>query len=323
MEQKQNKPLLPAYLVVGDDALKRGQVVERLEKRMASEGDLSFNYDRFTGTDATAESIIASCNVYPFMSDKRLVVVDNGEMLPASQLGQLAEYVENPNDMTVLCFVCEKLAKNTKLYKAFAAYKNAIVACDLPKEKDIASLVRNMAIGFGITFSPSAAQLLAEYVGADTVALHSEIEKIALYHTGKDPVSAQEVQNLVNDASTVKPWVMLDAFSRRDAKLTCDYLSKLSHESPYYLLSLVQARLRDLIAARSLQGEGGVPALAKALGKSDWQVKNYPAWSKNYSMHELTQALCLSVEVEARMKSGSNPADELLIFMTGVMAKLG
>ena len=319
MEQKKQKPLIPVYLIVGNDALKRAQVVARLEKRMASEGDLSFNYDKFNGADTDAQSIIASCNVYPFMAEKRLVLVDNCDALSASQLGTLAEYVGNPNETTVLALVCEKLAKNTKLYKACAAMPSAVIACELPKEKDLASLIRNMAVGFGITFSAAAAQTLAEYVGADTIALQTEVEKIALFHSGKDPVSAQEVRNLVNDKSTVKPWSMLDAFSRRDAQTACMYLAKLSNESPFYLLSLLQARIRDLISAKSLSREGGVALIAKALGKPDWQVKNYPAWAKNYSMDELVHALCLSVEVEAKMKSGSNPQDELRVFMVSVM----
>ena len=44
------KPLIPAYLIVGEDALKRSTVLRRLRERLAQYGDLSFNSDTFDGT---------------------------------------------------------------------------------------------------------------------------------------------------------------------------------------------------------------------------------------------------------------------------------
>ena len=51
-QKKQEAPLLPVYLIVGEDALKRDTVMKRLRARLSSMGDLSFNADEFDGETA-------------------------------------------------------------------------------------------------------------------------------------------------------------------------------------------------------------------------------------------------------------------------------
>ena len=43
MASKKNNPLLPVYLISGEDELKRETVVKRLRKRISTYGDLAFN----------------------------------------------------------------------------------------------------------------------------------------------------------------------------------------------------------------------------------------------------------------------------------------
>ena len=50
-QSKKESPLLAAYLVVGEDALKRNRVMARLRKRLESMGDLAFNSDTFDGQE--------------------------------------------------------------------------------------------------------------------------------------------------------------------------------------------------------------------------------------------------------------------------------
>ena len=69
------KPLIPAYLIVGEDALKRSTVLRRLRERLAQYGDLSFNSDTFDGETALGADIVSACNTMPFASEKRLVYV--------------------------------------------------------------------------------------------------------------------------------------------------------------------------------------------------------------------------------------------------------
>ena len=45
MAQQKTSKLLPVYLAVGEDTLKRRTVIERLRKRIEQQGSLEFNHD--------------------------------------------------------------------------------------------------------------------------------------------------------------------------------------------------------------------------------------------------------------------------------------
>ena len=105
------KPLIPAYLIVGEDALKRSTVLRRLRERLAQYGDLSFNSDTFDGETALGADIVSACNTMPFASEKRLVYVRDVDKLKKADSEELIAYLDSPSDQTVLALEAEKLAK--------------------------------------------------------------------------------------------------------------------------------------------------------------------------------------------------------------------
>ena len=94
--------LLPAYLINGEDQLKRETVLKRLRSRLEAMGDLDFNCDTFDGKDALGGDIVAACNTMPFGIDKRLVIVRNADDLKKADSEALVAYLTSPADFTVL-----------------------------------------------------------------------------------------------------------------------------------------------------------------------------------------------------------------------------
>lgn len=305
--------LFPAYAAVGDDALKREAVAKRLRARLQKLGDLSFNYDEFSGETAEGESIVAACNTIPFASPVRMVRVKDADKLKKADSEALVAYLQSPNLSTVLLLEAEKLAKTTRLYKAVAASgKNAIIDCAAPKRAELPRLVRSMAVGHGITITDGAARLLIELAGEDTVRLDAELGKIALAHVGSDAVTEHEVSGLVARTTEVKPWDFLDAMSARNAKRSLVCLSRMSSVSPHSLIAMSTGRIRELICAKTLVKRGEGRAIAAALGKKDWQVKHHAEWAARFTESELRAALLAARDTERAMKSGSDPDEAFL-----------
>ena len=135
--------LLPAYLINGEDQLKRETVLKRLRSRLEAMGDLDFNCDTFDGKDALGGDIVAACNTMPFGIDKRLVIVRNADDLKKADSEALVAYLASPADFTVLALLANKLAKNTRLYKAAAAVgPKAVIDCAPRKAYELPSQVR-------------------------------------------------------------------------------------------------------------------------------------------------------------------------------------
>lgn len=69
--------LLPAYLIVGTDGVKRDHAVSRMKARLKKSGMVEFNLDERDMTkDPDIESIIGSLNTFPMGSEFRLVILD-------------------------------------------------------------------------------------------------------------------------------------------------------------------------------------------------------------------------------------------------------
>ena len=288
--------------------LKRRRVLERLRKRVAAEGDLDFNHDEFDGANASGSDIAIACNTLPFASPLRLVEVSNVEKIGKQDAEVLVAYLAAPCDSTVLVLSGEKLAKNTRLYKAIAAVsKSAVIDCAPMKRYELASALRSMSVGHGFTLTERAAEKLIELVGEDTVRLDTELRKLSLAHKGTDPVTDREVAALVAHTSEAKPWEFVDAFSARNVQRCLALRKLLGSTSCYALMAMCVARLRELACAKSLAQRGQAAQLASVLKVPAWRVKNHGAWARNFSDEELRQAFSRARDSERAMKSGSDP----------------
>lgn len=314
--------LLPAYLVNGEDELKRETVLKRLRARMDKLGDMGFNSDTFDGETALGGDIVAACNTMPFAAEARLVVVRNADALKKADSEALVEYLAEPSSTTVLAVVARKLAKNTRLYKALAAMgKQAVIDCTPKKAYELPKTVRGMAVSHGITMSDAGARRLVELVGENTVHLDAEIKKLALAHTGGQPIGPAEVEALVTRSAEVKPWDFTAAFAARDTAECVNLLGKMESASPYALIGMCVTRLRELIAAHALaaRGQGGAKELAAYLKQPEWRVKNHPAWARRWTAGELRRALITARDAERAMKSGTEPHDAFKDWMLSVL----
>ena len=309
MPENSVSSFLPAYLVVGEDQLKRRTVIDRLRKRVSEFGDLEFNHDEFDGEKASGSAIVSACNTLPFASELRLVEVTTAEKLVKEDVDALVAYLKEPCPTTVLALSAQKLAKNTRLYKAVAALgKSAVIDCAPMKRFELVRALRSMAVGHGFTLTQGAAEKLVEFVGEDTVALDSELRKLALATNGDAAVTERDVSTLVARTSEAKPWDLVDAFSARDARNCARILPLLDSSSPYALIGMCTVRLRELACAKSLERRGEAGRLAEVLKVPSWRVKNHRRWASRYTEREIAHAFSTARDCERAMKSGTDPS---------------
>lgn len=317
-----DQQLLPAYLVVGEDALKREATMKRLRARLSSMGDLSFNSDSFSGEAASGADIVSACNTLPFASPVRLVEVKKVEALGKADAEAIVTYLSAPSETTVLALVGDKLAKNTRLYKAVAALgKSAVIDCEPPKRRELPKLVRSMAQGYGITLTPAAVEKLIDLAGEDTVRLDGELKKISLSHRGGDSVNEHEVASMVGRTAEAKPWEFVDAFSARNVHGCLECLGRMPTASPYAILPMCVRRLRELVCARSMIARGTPGKLASELHIPDWQAKKRLSWARGFSDDELRRAIVSGRDAEQAMKSGSDPMAVLVEWTVSVASR--
>lgn len=308
-----DKPaLLPAYLIVGPDELKRKQALARLRSRV--DGPFSaFNLEEIVaGGDTDAVSVLASLNTLPMGGDRRVVVIESAEKLPKAVSEAIVDYLGNPNESCTLALVAATLAKTTRLYKAVAKLgARTVIECAAKKGRDLPPYVQKLASAHGVSIAADAARELVARVGESTTMLDTQIGSLAALMGGTGTITTRFVEENVARVAEVKPWEFLDRLSERDAHRALA-LYRLLDGSALGLLSLVTGRFRELVCARSLGARGQAQAVAGELKKQDWQVRNYARWARGFADGELEHLLGECARVERALKSGADEKTEMV-----------
>ena len=252
----------------------------------------------------------------------RLVEVRAVDKLKKADAEQLVSYLGSPNGSTVLALVAEKLAKNTRLYKAVAACgKTAVIDCAPLKRYELPRTVRSMAVTHGVTLTDGRSRQARRPRRRGHGASRQRAQKIALAHRGTDAVNEHEIVDMVSRTAEVKPWEFVDAFAARDVRKCLLYLGRMDSVSPHALLAMCTTRLRELVCARSMADRGNPRGVAAALKAPDWRVKNHVNWARGFTAAELRRAIISSRDTERAMKSGADPRSAFLDWVLAVTAR--
>lgn len=299
--------LLPAYLIVGADELKRDVAVRRLRSRVPADM-ADFNLDELDGASLEEPGqLISSAQTMPFCADFRLVIVNGAGELAKPVSEAVVSYLADPNPQCVLCLVAEKLAKNTRLYKAVAKVgPHSVIDCAPLKRWELPSYVVKLAQKRGLSMDNAAAQELVERVGESTVALDNQIATLAQLAGDAGRITLADVEANVAQIAEVSPWAFADAVCERNAPRAMEMLNLMKAPSLVFLHSVLVGRLRELICAKSLDARGAAGGLARELGRQSWQVKNHVRWSRAFGEEELVELLGQAAVCERALKGSQD-----------------
>lgn len=299
--------LLPAYLIVGADELKRDAAVRRLRSRVPADM-ADFNLDELDGASLQEPGqLISSAQTMPFCADFRLVIVNGAGELAKPVSEAVVSYLADPNPQCVLCLVAEKLAKNTRLYKAVAKVgPHSVIDCAPLKRWELPPYVVKLAQRRGLSMDNAAAQELVERVGESTVALDNQIATLAQLVGDAGRITLADVEANVAQIAEVSPWAFADAVCERNAPRAMEMLNLMKAPSLVFLHSVLVGRLRELICAKSLDARGAASGLARELGRQSWQVKNHVRWSRAFGEEELVELLGRAAVCERALKGSQD-----------------
>lgn len=299
--------LLPAYLIVGADELKRDAAVRRLRSHVPADM-ADFNLDELDGASLEEPGqLISSAQTMPFCADFRLVIVNGAGELAKPVSEAVVSYLADPNPQCVLCLVAEKLAKNTRLYKAVAKVgPHSVIDCAPLKRWELPPYVVKLVQKRGLSMDNAAVQELVERVGESTVALDNQIATLAQLVGDAGRITLADVEANVAQIAEVSPWAFADAVCERNAPRAMEMLNLMKAPSLVFLHSVLVARLRELICAKSLDARGAASGLARELGRQSWQVKNHVRWSRAFGEEELVELLGQAAVCERALKGSQD-----------------
>ncbi|MBR0139978.1 MAG: DNA polymerase III subunit delta [Firmicutes bacterium] len=295
---------------------------------------------RLSEDSVRASEIIAACETLPFMSKKKLVIVDADPLFASSKdeeggedSKKLAEYLPDIPRTTLLALVCSRPNKTRTLYKAAA--KAGLVFDFTPL--DGATLKSWMMKRLSAAGKKADPELLLRFAGAcgygekdgnySLYNLENDLNKVIALSAG-DEITRQELFAIYTPPAQTNVFAMLDsAFSgSKEAayRILADSvdLQQASKQVGVMLgfIGLICSQLEIMVEASERRAESQDFALiAKEMGTNEYRLKKALQTASKKSVPQLRAALDAAYQMEKDMKNGlMDPRLSLELFIAGL-----
>lgn len=181
----------PVYLLMGEEPYYIDKLVEAFEHNIVKEEEKDFNFTVYYGQEIDIPSVIAACQQYPFMADRKLVILKEAQSMDKAKakLDMLAEYVKRPNEQNVLVvsFKGDNLSGTSALMKAASKGDAVIFRSPKLRENQLAGPIKDYCRSKKIGIDEKALAMLIEFLGTDLEKLFGEIDKLIVSAGGNIP----------------------------------------------------------------------------------------------------------------------------------------
>jgi DNA polymerase-3 subunit delta len=315
------------YILHGDEEFARAEEVAKLKAQIAEDGMGDLNITVFDGRSVTLSQLFNACDTVPFLTERRLVIVENllqrlqsrggssGTERDASAAGdetqKLLDYLPTIPSTTRLVFVEDRrLPRSQPILKwAVKSDDGYVREFSAPGGGGLQAWIRQRAHLKGVEIQREAVAKLATFVGDDLRLLDRELEKLAAYVGYDAAIDEQAVEALVSAAQEADIFALVDALGMRRQKQAIEHLQRLIADgaNALYLLAMIARQIRLLISAKDLAENQGLSSaeIGKKLGISHrFIIDKITRQSRQFEDAELEALLQALLDIDQGIKTG-------------------
>ncbi len=311
----------PAYLIAGSDDAKITTALGRLRARAEREGGGAAleSFDPPDGKGAPdAAALIGALAAMSLLGSRRYLLVNHVDRWTKSQAESVAVALPEADPDTTVVLVAHGNAPKP-LVDAVRACGGELLAYEAPKARELPAWLIEEARGRGLQLDRDAARLLVERMGASTVRLATELDRLALWAAEDGRVTVEDLVAMIADTSEEMTWSLSDAVVERRVGAAMATAERLGAEgaSVAQLVYAIAGRLRKAVAAVE-RLEAGVPPkqVESSLGMNPYAAKMLVRSVRNSSAEELRAAVCVAADLEWWSRGGSDYADETALALS-------
>ncbi len=304
------------YVLHGSDEFSLRQQVQSLRAAMGDPATAEMNTSVLDGKNASAAQVLSSARAMPFLSEKRLVIVEGllswlarkgAGKTGKAELDELAAGLEDlPPHARVVFVETETLPDRHPIVAAAKTLPGGFHKLFGPPANPSAWIRGHAREVYGVEIDPPAASALAAAIDNDLRAADSEIAKLAAYVNGERPITLADLKLLTTYSAEPDVFEMVDAIGRRDGETALRLMHRLlEQDEPLRLFGMVVRQFRLLILAREHLNAGGAPgSLSQAIGVHPFVAKKLSEQVRAFSMEQLEAIYRHLLDTDLGIKTG-------------------
>jgi len=310
--------LAALYLIAGTDQAKIDATRARLRARAEADGGAAA-LEVFEPSEGRGgpdhEALLGAIPAMSLTESRRYLLADGIERWRDAQLDAVSAALGTlPPDLTVVLIARAKVPP--KLAKAVKAAQGELHEFEAPKARELPRLLVGDAKRLGFALEPAAARVLVDRMGANSVRLRHELERLALWAGEGGKVSAADLDAMVSDTSEAAVWALSDALLEREPGRAASIAERLlsQGENVTGLIYGLASRLRKACDAAA-QIEDGVPPkqVESSLGMHPYAARQLVARLDKASVEDLHEATTALADLEVWCRGGADYGDELAL----------
>ena len=303
-----NKIYYPVYFLTGEEPYYIDLISDYIENNVLTEEEKEFNQTIIYGRDVDVPTIISYAKRFPMMANYQVVIVKEAQDIdkPKPKIEELTSYVENPLSSTILVinYKYKKLDGRKKLAKLIAKKGVLFESKKLYQDK-VQSWITNYIQEKGLSITPKAGALLAEYLGTDLGKIVNEISKLTINLADGGKIDDALIEKNIGISKDYNVFELQDALGRRDilkANRIANYFAANPKENPliktiivlykYFSSTLLYHRLKN-------KSKNNV---ASKLSINPFFVKGYEVAARSYSIANIVRIISYLREYDLKSK---------------------
>ena len=326
------------YIIQGDDNYRCHQTLADIKAGLGSADVVSVNTTVLDGRRLAARELSDVCNVVPFMSSHRLVIVegllkrfqpgekqgrsngngDNGEQTAKDWQG-IADYIKTMPATTVLVLFETDLDPKAPnpLLRTLSPVADKVFQLTELKGKELATWIKEYASANKCKVTAAAVNLLADYIGGDLWLLAGELNKLMTY-CGAREITDKDVREITSFAREDNIFVLVDCVLEGKIKEAQVMLHRMLTygTAPQQILAMIERQLSIVLRVKELSHDVPQPEIKERLGLHPrYPLDKTLKQARTFTIPRLRKAFHCLLETDIAIKTGKYEDDLALDIM--------
>jgi len=260
------------HVLIGEDDFSIRQSLEEIKKGIGDQTALMTNTTTLNGQHVTLDQLRVACETVPFLSEKRLVVVEGllSRFEPRGKSGRkkadhltdrqneyksIADYISQVPDFTEMVLVDGRISGRNPLLRELSAVA-PVKSFPLLKEAGLRQWIERRVTEAGGSISPRAVDLLVRFVGSNLWIMTNEVDKLVLFVGGRR-IEEGDVRVVVSYAQEANIFAMIDAILEFRVGVAQELLQQLLKQggAPAQLLVMLSRQVRLMFQVKELRSQ--------------------------------------------------------------------
>ena len=280
-------------------------------------------YNSFDLNAVELDDVLEEASYFSLFDDKKYMVVKNAQIFGASKKKskeedteeekvskkdeKLLQYLNEPNDNTVLIFTINGKADTKKKICKIIKDRYKFIQLDDLKPKEIYSRVEKALKEDGYKIDSNTGYYIVNNALNNYDLAINEVEKIKLYYGKGCQVKYDDVVNIVSKNIEDNNFKFIDTVISRDIKEAFKMYDDLMIQKvePIMLMSMLAKEVRNMLLVKKMMSTKNKKDMMEVLGlKFDFQMDKLISNSYSFKENQLEGYLVLLSDLDYKIKRG-------------------